>query len=416
MSVGSYITSNFSVDTADEIRRLGVQVDLFWEEEKKIYDNISLPAHPKILEIGSGPGFYLEKLASLFPDASFVSLENDRTFSEYQHELFTGELASRVEVVCGDILSVEGLGEFDLVVSRMVLEHLPQPEIVFQKMNAFVKVGGTFLLLDNDFSNHLRTFPRVDELDVLYSAYCSLRLAEGGNPYIGRELPRFYFQAGYKDIQFRTVSAHTYKIDKSLFLGAESSAIGITLVKQGYLDEAVFKNLIINWSKMAHDRANVMIREIYCAYGIKMETESALAAQKEGVEGVAPLKQRKPTATIDEGNIVSPASEREEQIAAVWCEYLELEKVSTEVSFFDVGGESYLIPLIIESLHERYNITIEITDFFEYPTIKSLAKYVDAGKRDNNLESATDTAARQRGVMAPKAGKNPFARLKKNKV
>lgn len=413
MSVGSYITSTFSQDIADEIRRLGVQVDLFWEEEKSVYDDFELPANARILEIGSGPGYYTKKLAGRYPDATFVSLEYDKDFSNFQHELFEGELAQRIEIINGDILAIQDLGQFDLVVSRMVLEHLPEPDKVFNKMNSFVKIGGRFLLLDNDFSNHLRTFPRVDELDDLYQAYCNMRVDQGGNPYIGRELPRYFSLAGYSDIQFKTISAHTYKIDKSLFLGAESSAIGMTLVKQGYLDNAIFKKLIINWSKMAHDPGNVMMRELYCAHGVKKDESVGIKLEAEGVQKVAPLQEKKPKANVDIKDLVQPTTEREKQIAEIWCELLGVEAVGSNISFFDIGGESYLIPLIVEALQDRHQIEIEITDIFEYPTVSGLASFIDADKKANQLEEVAVAANRQKQAMNQDKGSNPFARLKK---
>lgn len=406
MSGGSYETSTFSEDIKDEIKRLGTQVDLFWGEEQRIYDSLSLPANPRILEVGSGPGFYVKKLSTLFPGASFVSLEYDKTFSEYQSELFGEELSARAECVCGDINTIEGLGEFDLVVSRMVLEHLPNPERVFDKMSAFVKVGGTFVLLDNDFSNHLRTFPRVAELDELYQAYCEMRVSESGNPYIGRELPRFYAAAGYKDIAFKTITAHTYKTDKALFLGAESSQIGMALVKKGFINEAVFKRLIVNWSKMALSPDNVMMRELYCAIGTKVS-----------VEGRAESKSSTETQVIDANSRVEANSNEtvEEAISGVWCELLALRGVDSDVSFFEIGGESFHLPLLVDALATRHGISIEITDIFAYPTISSLVAFVESsdGKPNAELEKAASSADRQREAMSAKSSNNPFARLKK---
>jgi len=413
MSVGSYITSTFSQDISDEMRRLGVQVDLFWDEEQKIYSEIELPTKPRILEIGSGPGFYIKKLANLYPDATLVSFEYDKDFTAFQRTLFKGELAERIEIVNGDINTIEGLGEFDLVVSRMVLEHLPEPEKVFNKMNAFVKVGGYFILLDNDFSNHLRTYPRVDELDDLYHAYCNMRVAQGGNPFIGRELPRYFSLAGYSNIQFKTISAHTYKIDKSLFLGAESSAIGMTLVKEGYLDNAIFKKLIINWSKMAHDPGNVMMRELYCALGKKTQTTAAIQLKTEGTAAVNPLREKKPTLIAEKNNLLPPGSEREKQIAGIWCELLGLNEVGVNISFFDIGGESYLIPLIVDALQTQYQIEIEITDIFEYPTIQGLAGFVEKDKAPDQLGNIMESAHRQKNSLHKDKSNNPFARLKK---
>lgn len=406
MSGGSYETSTFSEDIKDEIKRLGTQVDLFWEEEQHIYDSLSLPANPRILEVGSGPGFYVKKLSTLFPDASFVSLEYDKTFSDYQPQLFGEELSARAECICGDINTIEGLGEFDLVVSRMVLEHLPNPERVFDKMSAFVRVGGTFVLLDNDFSNHLRTFPRVAELDELYQAYCEMRVSESGNPYIGRELPRFYAAAGYKDIAFKTITAHTYKTDKALFLGAESSQIGMTLVKKGFINEATFKKLIVNWSKMALSPDNVMMRELYCAIGKKVSVEGRAEATP------SVQTQKADTSPVAK---VNRSGNTEEAITAIWCELLALNTVDTDVSFFEIGGESFHLPLLVDALATRHGISIEITDIFAYPTIRSLVTFVDSsdGKPDAELEKAASSADRQRAAVSSKGSNNPFARLKK---
>ena len=269
------------------------------------------------------------------------------------------------------------------------------------------------MLLDNDFSNHLRTYPRVDELDDLYQAYCNMRVAQGGNPYIGRELPRYFALAGYSDIQFQTISAHTYKIDKSLFLGAESSAIGMTLVKEGYLDNAIFKKLIINWSKMAHDPGNVMIRELYCAHGVKGDASVAINLDSVGSVSVAPIKDKKPRVGMDEKDLIPPATEREKQIAVIWCEMLGLELVGANISFFDIGGESYLIPLIVEALQERHQVEIEITDIFEYPTVRGLASFIDADKSVNKLKEVSESVSRQKEAMKKEKGNNPFARLKR---
>lgn len=410
MSAGSYVTSSFSQSITDEIKRLGIQVDLFWGAEKSIYEDFSLPPGARVLEVGSGPGFYIKKLAETFPDANFVSLEYDQKFSEYQHELFEGELSNRVEIIHGDVLSIEGLKDFDMVVSRMVLEHLPEPEKAFDRMGSFLKDGGRFVLLDNDFTNHLRTYPRVDELGELYKAYCRARVEQGGNPYIGRELPKYFQLAGYKDVHFQTISTHTYKVDKSLFLGAESSAIGMTLVEQGYLDQGTFKRLVTNWSKMAHNPDNVMMREFYCAHGVKTEATTNVEFKQESNEVAAPRKTT-PLAMSNIQDFSLPETEREMQIAGVWCDLLNVETVPADVSFFDIGGESYLVPLVAEALENEHQIEIEIIDLFEYPSISKLASFLDSKESEASQATALGTAPSR--AEEKESSDNPFARLKK---
>jgi acyl carrier protein len=228
-------------------------------------------------------------------------------------------------------------------------------------------------------------------------------------------LPRFFSLANYGDIHFRTITAHTYKIDKSIFLGAESSAIGMTLVKQGYLDSGVFNKLIINWSKMAHDSENVMTRELYCAYGTKNQDSVNIAHHRQGIEAVAPLKEKKPTAFPPDLELVSPETETEKRIASVWEEHLGLDEVGTNISFFDTGGESYLIPLIVESLSDRFSIEVEITDLFEFPTIADLALFIDSRNQDTTSDSVVSSAELQRNATGKNSKQNPFARLKRKK-
>ncbi|MDF5719759.1 MAG: amino acid adenylation domain-containing protein [Rhizonema sp. PD37] len=71
-----------------------------------------------------------------------------------------------------------------------------------------------------------------------------------------------------------------------------------------------------------------------------------------------------------------PRTEVEQTIANIWQQMLHVEKVGIHDNFFDLGGHSLLLVQIHAKLREVLNTNIAIVNFFEYPTINSLAKYL----------------------------------------
>jgi len=74
---------------------------------------------------------------------------------------------------------------------------------------------------------------------------------------------------------------------------------------------------------------------------------------------------------IDRGN------ELEQTIAAVWQNLLRTSKMRLDDNFFDLGGHSLLVIQMRSALFEALNRDIAVVDLFSYPSIRSLARYLD---------------------------------------
>ena len=71
-------------------------------------------------------------------------------------------------------------------------------------------------------------------------------------------------------------------------------------------------------------------------------------------------------------NFVAPRNDFEKSIADVWCKLLNLDKISIDDNFFDIGCDSLIaIKFQIEIMRE--NIDINYSDIFSYPTIRLLS-------------------------------------------
>lgn len=102
----------------------------------------------------------------------------------------------------------------------------------------------------------------------------------------------------------------------------------------------------------------------------------------------------------------APETTTEKTIAAVWLEFLRLEKVGINDNFFDLGGHSLLLTRVHSRLSEIYQNKKELTivDLFRYPTIHSLAGYIDEGEKSHQSEEIyqgiRDRATKQRQAFS----------------
>lgn len=65
-------------------------------------------------------------------------------------------------------------------------------------------------------------------------------------------------------------------------------------------------------------------------------------------------------------------------MSKLWVKTLNLEEEPGEdMSFFDLGGNSFLAATVCQDFEEETGLTIEITDFYEYETIRDLIELVN---------------------------------------
>lgn len=83
----------------------------------------------------------------------------------------------------------------------------------------------------------------------------------------------------------------------------------------------------------------------------------------------------------------APGSKLESDIAAVWRQILKIEHVGVEDNFFDRGGHSLLMIRLHNELQSSLQLDISILDLFKYPTISSLAKYIQQEQPEQQLQA-----------------------------
>jgi len=94
---------------------------------------------------------------------------------------------------------------------------------------------------------------------------------------------------------------------------------------------------------------------------------------------------------------VRPGSETERKLAKIWLEVLKIEQAGIHDSFFDLGGHSLGIIQVQGKIKEQFNKDVTVVDIFKYPTISTLAKFLDEeSNTEETIRKSQQRGARQR--------------------
>lgn len=97
-----------------------------------------------------------------------------------------------------------------------------------------------------------------------------------------------------------------------------------------------------------------------------------------------------------------PETERERQIAAVWCRHLQIPAVGLHDNFFDLGGHSLLAVRVHRELTEVFGMDLPLSQFVANPTVAGFARWLDEHD-ENGGDMAVEGLARG-GLVASLRG------------
>jgi ubiquinone/menaquinone biosynthesis C-methylase UbiE/acyl carrier protein len=274
-SEGSYNLSSFSDKKESEVKRLKYQVDLFYKKEFDLYKEIGLKDGMNLIECGSGPGFHIGNIVRDLPHCKATALEIDPFLVEHLKKNSIVDGKKLYEVKHASIYST-GLPDnyFNFAIARLVMEHLSDPLKALVEVKRILKPEGKFVIVSNDFSHHLLTYPPIPELDQMYAAYINSRISEGGNPLIGRQLPVLIREAGFEDINIEIICVHSELTGDNPLLKSENVNISKSLVKEGFLKKETLESLTENWYKMLQDPQHAIYRQLFVISGTKGKPEA----------------------------------------------------------------------------------------------------------------------------------------------
>lgn len=81
------------------------------------------------------------------------------------------------------------------------------------------------------------------------------------------------------------------------------------------------------------------------------------------------------------GIVSSPSNRAETNIHAAFLEVLNYNEIGLEDNFFELGGNSLKAQWLISRIRQQHGYEVPITKFYQFPTVKGLAKYLSGGEK-----------------------------------
>jgi SAM-dependent methyltransferase len=155
----------------------------------------------RILDVGSGLGQFSRAMArAAGPSGKVTGIERsaEQISKALQYASEDGE-SGLIEIRQGDAkalpLARQEWESFDVVHTRFLLEHLPDPMIVVREMARAARSGGRVVLADDDHEV-LRLNPEPEGFRALWAAYMGAFEKLGNDPCVGRRLVSMLAEAG----------------------------------------------------------------------------------------------------------------------------------------------------------------------------------------------------------------------------
>jgi amino acid adenylation domain-containing protein len=122
-----------------------------------------------------------------------------------------------------------------------------------------------------------------------------------------------------------------------------------------------------------------------------------------------------PNGKVDRGALPAPTEAKEspsqhgkgtdleEKLAGLWKEVLGTQHIGLDENFFDLGGDSLLLVAVHSQLQKILQREIQITDLFEYVTVRSLARHLgESAPKMQTFTAAQEQAKKQREALSKK--------------
>ena len=215
MSVGSYDPTTQTRTLDREINRLADQVELSVDQELEILQRRGLAKSKSLLEVGCGPGHYLEAIAERFPQLELAGLDHDEQMIQMAKEQSSLD-SKRLYNDSPNTLADKG-ALFDCVLLRYVVQHNPNPDTLLQHCFKLVRPGGLLAVIDVDAALWGAAIPSSPQFAALYRKFEKFQHGQGGDRLVGRKLVPMLRPLGGSPPQLDSFCYHTQPGNNSLF-------------------------------------------------------------------------------------------------------------------------------------------------------------------------------------------------------
>lgn len=183
--------------SAQERQRLQTQAQLLAPSTRRLLEEAGITTGMRVLDVGSGPGDVALLAADLVgPTGTIVGIERDPSSLKIAQARVQAAGLTTVSFMKGDLTHLQLKADFDAVIGRCILQHLPDPVATLRQLVHYLRPGGIVAFQEIAVPTTQASVPQVPLWEQMYSwAREALRHA-GLDSWFGMRLYRVFLEAG----------------------------------------------------------------------------------------------------------------------------------------------------------------------------------------------------------------------------
>ena len=190
--------------SAAETGRLVLQHQIYSPITRQFLVTAGVTRGMTVLDLGSGAGDVALLLADVVgPSGRVVGVDGHAGILETARARVRAAGWSNIELRHGDVRALDLPAEFDAVVGRWILMHVPDPVDVLRRVRALLRPGGLVAFLESDLSPPVRTYPPAPLHERVVRWTAPRKDMSGPATDMGLQLFRAFLDAGLPAPQLR---------------------------------------------------------------------------------------------------------------------------------------------------------------------------------------------------------------------
>ncbi|MBF0107167.1 MAG: class I SAM-dependent methyltransferase [Deltaproteobacteria bacterium] len=176
------------------------QVDVPWPEEAECLQGHGMQAACRVLDVGTGNGYFLCRLAKQYPDKLFVGIDQSEQLIQAAEKWKQRLGVCNVEFMTCHCPNLEMSDLFDFAFARFCIYCAPNRRDVLSWALGRLKPGARFCVIDVDVDADYTDPPEPAWSDMIDAGRRAM-LSGGSDRTIGKKLPALLYRAGFVDIR-----------------------------------------------------------------------------------------------------------------------------------------------------------------------------------------------------------------------
>jgi SAM-dependent methyltransferase len=180
--------------TPRAIQRLLLLGQIYQPFTRRVFVEAGITTGMSVLDVGCGPGDVSLVAADLVGESgSVLGIDSSADMLQVARTRVHAAGLERVSFLMADLRDLSLDQQFDVLVGRFILMHLPEPEAVLRQLVQSVRPGGIVVFEEYDLSSHQDAFyPPSSLWEQTWHLSTGAFERAGGNLHAGMQLPSMF--------------------------------------------------------------------------------------------------------------------------------------------------------------------------------------------------------------------------------